>query len=242
MANSMPILLLFSTCLFFLLVHVVSPLSDTCSDTFCGVGEPGIRFPFRLKQFQPDEHCVYPGFDLSCNAQSQTTLYLPISGEFIVDAIYYTDQVLLLKDPDDCLPKKLQNLTTSGSNWIIQNYTSFTLFKCPYLRWVPPLLTRVACLDGRHYYVGAMATDDLSQYANALPELQCFDNWTIQIPTADDELHFHEIHSTGTFELTWAEPSCGSCEASSGTCGFKGKKGLETKCTVRDYNGMHLFF
>ncbi|XP_048141400.1 putative RING-H2 finger protein ATL21A [Rhodamnia argentea] len=238
MTNNMPILLLFSTSSFFLLVHLVSPLSDTCSYNLCGRGEPAVQFPFRLKQYQPDERCVYPGFDLTCDVQNRTTLRLPTSGEFIVDTIDYIDQVLWLRDPDDCLPKRLQNFNPSGSNWTVQRYTSFTLFKCPKVRSVPSMLPRVACLDGHEYYVVAVAVDDLSQDMNLLSQLRCGDNWTIQIPTVNSTFAspYYAIEFSNTFGLTWARPSCGSCAAGGGTCWFEGKNGLETKCTYPKYD------
>lgn len=186
---------------------------------------------------------MYPGFDLSCDAQNRTTLYLPTSGEFIVDYIDYYDQVFWLKDHDDCLPKRLQNFTTSGSNWNAQHYTSFTLFKCPYGLWDAPKLTRVACLDSLEYYVVAVATDELAQDMDTLSELRCGDNWTVKIPTIDnmDPSPYSTIEDTKRFALTWEEPSCKSCEAHGGTCWFKGKKGLETECTIPNSDGMRPF-
>ncbi|KAI7995539.1 putative RING-H2 finger protein ATL21A [Camellia lanceoleosa] len=85
---------------------------DICEPTSCAASEPVIRFPFRLKTGQPDR-CGYPGFDLSCNNQTQTVLTLPHSGEFTVTHIDYLQQWISINDPNFCLPNRVQNLSLS---------------------------------------------------------------------------------------------------------------------------------
>ncbi|KAL3742917.1 hypothetical protein ACJRO7_018254 [Eucalyptus globulus] len=236
MASNMPILSLFSAFFFFFLLldHLVSPLPETCPEQFCEVGDP-IRFPFRLKQSQPNERCAYPGFDLICNAQRQTTLNLPISGEFIVETIEYTQQVIMLRDhPEGCLLKRLQDFTLSGSNWTVQHNIELTLFKCPKTSWYPGMPQLVPCLDGQNYSVVAVTSDELPQQRRRLSSIGCSDNGTVTVPTVDsaNPLFDDALRYPYAFLLAWTVPSCGSCGAGFGTCGFKGKKGLEITCTV----------
>ncbi|THG15068.1 hypothetical protein TEA_019368 [Camellia sinensis var. sinensis] len=53
--------------------------SDECAVTRCGDDGPDIRFPFWLKDHQPN-HCGYPGFQLSCSPTKDTLLDLPFFG------------------------------------------------------------------------------------------------------------------------------------------------------------------
>ncbi|KAI8007161.1 putative RING-H2 finger protein ATL21A [Camellia lanceoleosa] len=54
--------------------------SDECAVTrSCGDYSPDIRFPFWLRDHQPN-HCGYPGFQLSCSRTNDTLLEIPFSG------------------------------------------------------------------------------------------------------------------------------------------------------------------
>ncbi|XP_056174429.1 putative RING-H2 finger protein ATL21A [Syzygium oleosum] len=232
MAYNLSIPFFFSTSSsFFFLLHLVSPLPSMCYPESCGANEPDIRFPFGLKQFQPDERCVYPWFDLSCNGQNRTTLSIPLSGEFTVVYIDYAQRAILIQDPDDCLPNRLPNFTPSSSNWLVQQYTKFTFFKCPMESQANDTFPRMPCLDGQNYYVVVVPTDNLSSHSSLLPsELQCNYSHDISIPTMDNDFMWNGKLSIG---LTWNEPfNCSDCATRGETCGFKGKKGLETGCIV----------
>uniref|UniRef100_A0A7N2RF23 Wall-associated receptor kinase galacturonan-binding domain-containing protein n=1 Tax=Quercus lobata TaxID=97700 RepID=A0A7N2RF23_QUELO len=49
------------------------------SELRCGYHGPAIRFPFQLKDRQPDQQRGYPGFDLYCSDNNHTVLELPTS-------------------------------------------------------------------------------------------------------------------------------------------------------------------
>ncbi|KAF8033331.1 hypothetical protein BT93_D2056 [Corymbia citriodora subsp. variegata] len=245
MASNMPILFLSSIFFFFLLAHLISPQSETCPPTNCGPDEPTVQFPFGLEQSQSIQRCVYPGFDLSCNSQGRTTLKLPTSGEFIVEFIDYINQNIWLSDPGECLLGRLQNFTHWGTNWIVQNSANLTLYKCPKGRRYVSMLPAVPCLDGQNYTVVVVAVDELSKHRRILLSIGCRENGTMAMPTVDysyqsfDEL----LNSQHSFGLMWAEPSCGSCAALGGSCGFKEKTGLEINCTIsHGPYGVRLFF
>lgn len=93
----------------------------------CSEQGPLIRFPFRLKD-QPD-HCGYPGFELSCTEKKQTVLDLPYSVKLLVKKIDYTTQEIRVQDPDNCLPRQLQNLDLAGSPFQFELENSWDYFR-----------------------------------------------------------------------------------------------------------------
>jgi hypothetical protein len=86
-----------------------------CNTSSCGGSEnPFIMFPYRLKGTNNDQSCGYPGFDLSCNNQSQTILNLPHSGDVVVELIDYNEQSIYIADPGHCFARRfLDNFTLS---------------------------------------------------------------------------------------------------------------------------------
>ncbi|KAI8005579.1 Rust resistance kinase Lr10 [Camellia lanceoleosa] len=139
--------------------------SDECAVTRrCGDNGPDIRFPFWLKDHQPN-HCGYPGFQLSCSPTKDTLLDLPFFGtaKVFVMRIDYKDQSLYIHDPSDCfleqlllnlnhnlsafpfkfsppylpLPVKFSPLYQPSFLEFLRHYRrKFSLFSCPYpLDW-----------------------------------------------------------------------------------------------------------
>ncbi|KAF8033332.1 hypothetical protein BT93_D2057 [Corymbia citriodora subsp. variegata] len=210
MANNLSILFFFSTCLLFFFFCPLLHLVSTCSAQFCKPCEPGIQYPFRLKPIQPYERCGYPGFDLSCNGQNQTTLSLPLSGEFIVDSIDYGQRVIQIRDPDDCLPKRLHNFTTSGSIWTVKNHTKFSFLKCPMESRALDMFPRVPCLDGHNYRVVVVATDELGIHMVQLrKEFRCHLSQNVSTPTSNFTPHgTGRMRYLSSIDLTWDEPPC----------------------------------
>ncbi|KAK3434214.1 hypothetical protein EUGRSUZ_D01736 [Eucalyptus grandis] len=204
------------------LLHLGSPNPDTCPDEFCQLGEPVIHFPFRLKQRQPNERRVYPGFDLSCDGLGQTIINLPPSGEFVVASILYAEQLMFLRDPGNCLPRQFPSLSLLDPQWTVQSYKNFTFFECPLDRSIFPGFTPVPCLSNRNHTIVAILTEDFERTMS--PAMSgCVHNWTELVPSTDDTLD--------SIGLTWSKPNCGDCHAHGAVCGFKGDTGLETACT-----------
>ncbi|KAJ6411046.1 hypothetical protein OIU84_007740 [Salix udensis] len=85
-----------------------------CREERCKKHGPVIRFPFRIKGKQPD-YCGYPGFDLSCTDRKETLLELPTSMKLYVNEIDYASQLIVARDPDECLPKQIRNFSLSRS-------------------------------------------------------------------------------------------------------------------------------
>ncbi|MCL7050071.1 hypothetical protein MKW94_018992 [Papaver nudicaule] len=117
---------------FFLLCFLCFPhfiaSANNCSNNYCGKGEPGVAFPFRLKDRQ-DKACGYPGFDLTCNNMKRTVLELPFSEPFFVLEINYEE--IQLQDPDNCLTRRFLNqLNLSGTPYIGINVVNYSFFNC----------------------------------------------------------------------------------------------------------------
>ena len=103
---------------------------NSCLELQCGYGPP-IRFPFRLKDRQPDRHCGYPGFDLYCSHNNDTVLELPNSVKAFVKNIDYKSQLIEVTDSDNCFPRKILRLNLSSSPFQFKNYLyNYSLFSC----------------------------------------------------------------------------------------------------------------
>ncbi|KAB5548407.1 hypothetical protein DKX38_011813 [Salix brachista] len=83
--------------------------------TSCGNRGVDIRFPFWIKDRQPDQ-CGYPGFALSCNEEGNTVLELPTAGKLHIEKIDYKNQVIHASDPQRCLLRQHSNFNSSVFN------------------------------------------------------------------------------------------------------------------------------
>ncbi|KAK7826813.1 putative ring-h2 finger protein atl21a [Quercus suber] len=80
-----------------------------------------------------DKCCGYLGFSLSCNNQRQTILTLPYSGDFLVLEINYWNRVMIIDDPDSCLPRRFlnQHFTLMDSPFhLLDINVNIALFNC----------------------------------------------------------------------------------------------------------------
>ncbi|KAL6986410.1 RING-type E3 ubiquitin transferase [Sarracenia purpurea var. burkii] len=191
--------------------------SNNCSPSTCGDDGPEIRFPFRLKT-QQSYHCGYPGFDLSCDNQSQTILTLPHAGDFVVNHIDYVSQWVFINDPDFCLPKRILNFTLSGSPFAIAYSRNFTFLNCSSAHWSESMMYRsvpIYCLStNRNFTIVAIS-------AHYVPS-SCRKISTVSVPIRSFYQYEMPMDLTDDLQLTWSVPNCGSCEVAGGTCGFEG--------------------
>ncbi|XVF12281.1 hypothetical protein REPUB_Repub08aG0102000 [Reevesia pubescens] len=112
---------------------------DTCKVTGCKRHGPPVRFPFWLKDQQPN-HWGYPdsGFELACTQSQQTLLHLPHSVQMLIEDIDYKAQRIHLSHPDGCLNSQLPSLNLSATpfKFTTDIYFGFkqlenlTLFNC----------------------------------------------------------------------------------------------------------------
>lgn len=123
------------TCLFsFFIVFLAGHGASLNCTASCGNRGPDIRFPFRIKDKQPD-HCGYPGFDLSCSEDNSTVLKLPTGLSFLIERIDYRHQLLYARDPQGCFLGQRLNFSLGASHFQIKNdwlYDLYngTLFNC----------------------------------------------------------------------------------------------------------------
>ncbi|KAM3682001.1 hypothetical protein ACJW31_12G039500 [Castanea mollissima] len=125
-----------------------------CPELQCGNGPP-IRFPFRLKDRQLDQHCGYPGFDLYCSHKNDTVLELASS-------IY------------NCFPWKIPGLHLSFPPFQFKNSLyNYSLFNCtPHEDTDYP----IPCLNSASTSVLAFRSDD---DIDDLPILSCTKMYTV---------------------------------------------------------------
>jgi hypothetical protein len=138
-----------------LFIVVLGEGQNGCADILkCGEDGPDIRFPFRLKDRQPD-HCSYPGFDLSCNDKNDTVLQLPTSVKASVKYIDYKSQLIQVSDPDNCFPRKIRGLNLSSTPFQFNEtiFFNFSFFNCT--AGVSCYFNLIDCLSNPGYQVYA---------------------------------------------------------------------------------------
>lgn len=231
------VILSFIFLFFFSFSYFVASL-EVCTPAVCRVGEPEIRFPFRVNNGGQAKSCGNPGFDLSCDVKSQTLIKLPNSGEFIVQAIDYGTQEIWINDPNNCLPKRILSLNLSGSPFRGDFYQDFIFFNCSssYLKYE---LNPIACLSGSTYTIFATSSAEvaslLSSKCNSVGIFPVPVQWTF----------YEKMESSDLGEdlrLMWDVPTCGKCELQGGRCGFKSNSSREIVCSNLPRRGKFLFF
>lgn len=227
----------FSFLLFFLFLlfpQRARGASADCSISRCSAGGPLVRFPFRLRPIQ-NSRCGYPQFDLSCSNQTQlTTLTLPGSGAFLVNRIDYKAQTLWIKDPNNCLPKRLlaHPFSLHDTPFIVRGGSkNYTFINCSSSQTTSTFpATSISCLSSGEYTVYAVPSS--AYYASAPatapsswsspPEL-CSVISTALVPrgvTYEWEINMDGGVSRGGVAVTWSQPDCRDCEARNKNCGL----------------------
>ena len=221
-----------SLLLFVLFIVDIGEGHNSCTELQCGNGPP-IRFPFRLKDRQPDQHCGYPGFDLYCSHNNDTVLELASSVKAFVNSIDYESQFINVTDSDNCLPRKFLRLNLSSSPFQFTNdLYNYSLFSCK-----PDTDTEysnpVPCLNSASTSVVAFYSDD---DIDDLPILSCTKMYSLSsVP--------YGIWDS-SLELTWSEPAkCGRCARKGKKCRFENNStDLKTECFDPDKDrGIVLF-
>ncbi|XP_030549660.1 putative RING-H2 finger protein ATL21A [Rhodamnia argentea] len=197
--------------------------SDICPVRVCHPHGPEIRFPFRVRDFHP-ERCGYPGFDLSCNIRGQAILQLPNLQYFVVDLINYEQQYVVLKEPTNCLAKRLQNLTLSRSPFLAEEYGSYTFASCIEDLSSEPGIERVDCVSDQRNNVLYSSTSNF--YASWYFSVFKCRNWTVSVPVSSQ----YPTNITERVVLRWDLSDCGGCEKSGGRCGLKVSAGSDVRC------------
>nr|DAD36281.1 TPA_asm: hypothetical protein HUJ06_006921 [Nelumbo nucifera] len=203
---------------FFLLFasKVFALVGGDCPVSMCSKLDPIIRFPFRLPDVQP-QRCGYPGFELSCDDSSRTTLDLPSSGAFLVDNINYVSQEIQLHDSSGCLPKRLMELDLSGSPFTGFRYQNYTFLSCS-SEFTASRFRPIPCLSNSTRSVLAIASVSLASMLSTLCEIMRNVSIPVSRPPPFESGFSSELGDV--LRLTWETPSCGDCEARGGICSF----------------------
>ncbi|XP_016652614.1 PREDICTED: RING-H2 finger protein ATL22-like [Prunus mume] len=207
---------------FFILLFMVGlkvnfgACQNECSELHCG--DIPIKFPFRLKDKQPD-HCGYPGFDLSCNGSNNTVLELPISVKFNVTQINYKSQVIQVVDPDGCVPRQLHKLNLSASAFQFKDEgLYYTLFNCsPADR---NLYYQIPCLSETGHQMLAIYSDFS---IDEVPISSCTKLYNLPPVPLDI------FESENVLRLEWFKPECKHCERKGGKCKLKNNNDTESE-------------
>ncbi|KAL6321140.1 hypothetical protein AAG906_012912 [Vitis piasezkii] len=213
-SSSIIILSLFSLLPVTILAENVVSQDECMVLSNCSEQGPLIRFPFRLKD-QPD-HCGYPGFELSCTEKKQTLLDLPYSVKLLVKKINYTAQEIGVQDPDDCLPRQLQNLDLAASpfQFKLENsrdyFGDFTFVNCSVNKSANQCnLRSIPCLSVPGNLVYAILSNaDLGDFDLS----SCRKIYNISLPYR---------MSNNSFPMSWSKSICGKCEAEGKKCRLK---------------------
>ncbi|KAF8380058.1 hypothetical protein HHK36_027528 [Tetracentron sinense] len=208
--------------------------TEMCLNSACRKNEPVIRFPFRVKDRQP-ESCGYPGFNLSCDSgRDETILELPSSGEFSVRGIDYASQEIWINDPSNCLPRRLLDFSLSGSPFSGVHYQNFTFLNCS-SEFERSRFKRITCLSGSSYTVWATSSMTLARIVSSscgiISTVSVPIQWPVYEPGLSSDL-------SEDLYLTWGAPSCGNCEARGGRCGFKSNTSRAIVCSDIPRHGL----
>ncbi|KDP22160.1 hypothetical protein JCGZ_25991 [Jatropha curcas] len=184
---------------------------NECQESRCGKNGPAIRFPFRLKNRQPD-HCGLPGFDVSCTETEDTLIDLPSSVKLYIDKIDYVSQVIYTSDPNNCLPKQLLNFNLVDSPFKFEGSfrSDYVFFNCSSID--RNLYLSMPCLSVPGYDVHAFATD---YPVASLALTSCTKMYNVSSVPMDF------ISRDNVLSLNWSNPACGSCEAQGKYCRLK---------------------
>ncbi|KAF7828136.1 putative RING-H2 finger protein ATL21A [Senna tora] len=232
---SLPLLLL--VLLFLILPHKTTSF-QFCETTFCDThGGPSIQFPFQLRKSNESKRCGYPGFQLSCNENSQTILILPRAGEFVVNQISLEDQKLWINDPNNCLAKRFmdnKSFSLTGSPFKLSEESNYSVVSLDFLNCPSSVvdslpITPITCLSSTNYSNSVVAMVADPQYSTPWVSLCEFISSAL-VPLADTQSWLFWNNLNDDIELQWDSPRCGGCVERKGQCGFLEDTGLELAC------------
>ncbi|XP_058203356.1 rust resistance kinase Lr10-like [Rhododendron vialii] len=125
---------------------------DECMPKRCGVEGPEIRFPFWLKDHQP-ERCGYgPGFALTCSHNKKTMVDVAFSARAVVELIDYYQQYISYEF-SGCVPpheKNQSSITNTSPFTQTSSGDGYHVFSCPNQLAVP--ISSILLEDYYYYY------------------------------------------------------------------------------------------
>ncbi|XP_077226810.1 rust resistance kinase Lr10-like [Tasmannia lanceolata] len=244
---------------YFILPHTGSCRTDPCKPVRCNQQDgPVIRFPFRLRD-QP-HRCSYPapGFELSCKG-NQTLIQLPsFSGQLLVESISYTQQLLYISYPNECIQSLFFKLNLSATPFyyycgfdtgnfdssyspFYEYYTNrrnYIFFNCSSLNAYPACHKEISCLSNFDNHVFIVPSDmDLGALSSSCKKIKNLEGSFVCSPYSQPYYPFAlgcedlSVFQKGqTVSMAWDVPGCNGCEWEGGDCRFKNKTSNETEC------------
>ncbi|XP_050216282.1 LEAF RUST 10 DISEASE-RESISTANCE LOCUS RECEPTOR-LIKE PROTEIN KINASE-like 1.2 isoform X2 [Mercurialis annua] len=209
----MTLSLLFITFLLTNGASLKSPNPNYCPPFNCGNGVI-ISYPFWHQAQQHEYYCGYPGFNISCHAQTPV-LHLSNNGDFYypIKNINSSNKSVTVSYTELNCPKLTHDFVLRNSlfNYTIGNKIVKFFYNCSLY---PPSLPHVQCLQygGKRSYEfkeGEIPEFDWRRYCES----------TVVAPVLDEGVN----GGLFGFKLTWKQPAdgkCRSCEASGGFCGY----------------------
>ncbi|KAK6240122.1 hypothetical protein QUC31_005591 [Theobroma cacao] len=186
----------------FLLYLCHGEAEKSCPDVACREGGPSVRFPFWLKDRQP-ESCGYPGFELSCSERNETLIEFPYSGQFFVAGIDYESQNIYIGDPQGCMRRRLKNLTVTGSPFTIFRPDYYTLLDCsPGIERSDSETVLIDCLSSSNHLVSAAPASTVTSL-DLLFSCHFIANVTLSRMDCYDQCLLERTSNFNYFDRTW---------------------------------------
>ncbi|VVB06533.1 unnamed protein product [Arabis nemorensis] len=224
---------------FFPLLNASDP--KLCYSSSCSLAKIdrkiNVRFPFRLSPKQP-ESCGHTGFNLLCTDHQETTLKLPNSETFLVQEIDYLHQRLSLKDPENCLARRLLSFDASGSPFSPLHLLNYAFLSCPKEYVNSSLYGPIHCLGNSTssffatplLLVGSMPTSCKIFKKLLLP---------VSSPLAYMSGFAGDLNDQNLW-LKWDSPNCSVCERKTNSrCGFINNTTSQVQCISSFNSGLH---
>ncbi|KAB1205597.1 hypothetical protein CJ030_MR7G017769 [Morella rubra] len=202
---------------------VDDPYFQACSvpDT-CGDGQ-NISYPFYIPGNRKP-YCGYPGFELSCNNNSQPTINISNTA-YIVQKIFYRNQTLRVSNSAfsnttiDCIPLT-RNVSLPGVRFdLAPNQTRlFLLYNCNSSLLEHPSEFYRGCYEEKETRSVLALSEGDPKLRNASQACRS----AVVAPVESYGANGDEIRGLlrRGFLLKWKATSCSICEQSGGFCGF----------------------
>lgn len=192
-------------CLFyFFIVFLAGHGASLNCTASCGNRGPDIRFPFRIKDKQPD-HCGYPGFDLSCSEDNSTVLKLPTGLSLHIERIDYRYRLIYARDPQGCFLRQRLNFSLGASHFQITKdwLYDWTLFNCSSNEKRSGRTPKIPCLSTFNHEVYVV---DSSTTISDSDLLSCTKMYNIY------GISYRMLLAENYVTMSWSNPPCGSSE------------------------------
>lgn len=194
-----------------------------CGESRCGRHGPRIRFPFKLKNIDPD-YCGYPGFDLTCSHHRTLLEFpaLPLPIKLQVNYIDYTERYISLSDPENCLPRQFLKLNHSSispfsflSSELVQGTTIY-FFNGPPNEFSCPIHAVQTGMGITLLRSGLMS-------------------FTRMVETIPSDIVYTESLPQNELGLWWNKPNCSECEAQAKLCKLNNNSTRDDAILCYDY-------